>query len=492
MLLLIKQGLKSVYEEDIKVLKRKIHLREVAITELKRKLELAQKQNDEIQLIVENFENSSKNLSKLIDYEIVDKCKTGLWYNVVSPPYTGNFVPPKLELSGLEEFVNESIVSEPTVKKPIVETSEAKANADKPKAVRKNFGPPLIEDWISDSEDEAESESKIKKKTVNPSFAKIEFVKSKEQVKYPRKTTVKQDEAVNEEMDDSLERATTTATSLNAEQVRGNIFKTQSKATPNEPGSQGTSLGGNPRFQETMGDNVACRKTKKITQALEIGSLKRRVKKLERRKRSRTRGLKRLYTIRLSGRVKFSEDEGLVTTAATTLTISIDEVTLAQALVELKHINPKAKAKGIVFHEPEQSTTTTTAAGIPKSKSHDKSKAKMIKEPEQRLANKKAQQEEEANISLIGSWDDVQKINDDKDTAELKQLVKLIPDEEGVAIDAIPLVVKPPSIVDWKIQKEGKKSYYKIIEADRSSNVYLIFSHMLKYFDREDVEIGKS
>ncbi|GJW44194.1 ribonuclease H-like domain-containing protein [Tanacetum coccineum] len=52
-----------------------------------------------------------------------------------------------------EEFVNEPIVSEPTVKKPVVETSEAKASADKPKAVKKNNGAPIIEDWVSDSVD---------------------------------------------------------------------------------------------------------------------------------------------------------------------------------------------------------------------------------------------------------------------------------------------------------------------------------------------------
>nr|GEX26783.1 putative ribonuclease H-like domain-containing protein [Tanacetum cinerariifolium] len=171
------------YEEDIKILKREIHLREIAIIELRRKLELAQKQKDEIQLTVENFKNLSKNLSKLIDCQIVDKCKTGLGYNVVPPPYTGKFLPPKPDLFGLEDFVNEPIVTEPTVKKPAVETSEAKASADKSKVVRKNFGPPLIKDWISDSEDEAESKSKIEKKTVKPSFPKIEFVKSKEQVK---------------------------------------------------------------------------------------------------------------------------------------------------------------------------------------------------------------------------------------------------------------------------------------------------------------------
>nr|GEV76533.1 ribonuclease H-like domain-containing protein [Tanacetum cinerariifolium] len=71
---------------------------------------------------------------------------------------------------------------------------------DKPKDVRKNFGSPLIEDWISDSKDEAESKPKIEKKTIKPSFAKIEFVKSKEKVKSPRITTVKQDyEKINGE-----------------------------------------------------------------------------------------------------------------------------------------------------------------------------------------------------------------------------------------------------------------------------------------------------
>ncbi|GKC36294.1 hypothetical protein Tco_1048678, partial [Tanacetum coccineum] len=180
----------SVYKEDIKLLKREIYLKEVAITELRRKLELAQKQKDEIQLTVEKLENSSKSLSKLIDCQIVDKCKIGLGYNAVPPPYTGNFLPPKhdLSLSGIEEFVNEPIVSEPTVKKPVVETSEAKASADKPKAVRKNNGALIIKDWVSDSEEEDVPQAKKEKKTVKSSFAKIEFVKSKEQVKSPRKT----------------------------------------------------------------------------------------------------------------------------------------------------------------------------------------------------------------------------------------------------------------------------------------------------------------
>ncbi|GJX57434.1 hypothetical protein Tco_0287331 [Tanacetum coccineum] len=81
-----------------------------------------------------------------------------------------------------------------------------------------------------------------------------------------------------------------------------------------------------------------------------------------------------------------------------------------------------------------------------------------------------------------------QKVDDNKETAELKSLIEVMPYEEKVALDAIPLVVKSPSIFDWKIHKERKKSYYQIIRADGSSKMYLVFSHMLKSFDREDLE----
>ncbi|GKF84007.1 hypothetical protein Tco_0248905, partial [Tanacetum coccineum] len=57
-----------------------------------------------------------------------------------------------------------------------------------------------------------------------------------------------------------------------------------------------------------------------------------------------------------------------------------------------------------------------------------------------------------------------------------------------VTINAIPLAVKSPRIVDWKIHKEGMKSYYQIVRVDGKSQMYMIFSHMLKSFDREDLE----
>nr|GEY53306.1 hypothetical protein [Tanacetum cinerariifolium] len=152
--------------------------------------------------------------------------------------------------------------------------------------------------------------------------------------------------------------------------------------------------------------------TTKTTQVMEIESLQIRVNKLKKKQMSRTHKLKRLYKVGLSARVESFTDEGLgeedaskqgrisdidaddditlvsthdkqmfdanqdlhdeeVTTTTTTPTILIDEATFAQALAELKHAKPKTKAKGIVFHEPKE-FTTTTAATIPKQSSHAK------------------------------------------------------------------------------------------------------------------------
>ncbi|GJY51628.1 hypothetical protein Tco_0442475 [Tanacetum coccineum] len=61
------------------------------------------------------------------------------------------------------------------------------------------------------------------------------------------------DEVITKEMHDGLGRATTTTSSLEAEQGSGNIFKTQTKATPSRPSSPRTSLEGGPWCHVTMG-----------------------------------------------------------------------------------------------------------------------------------------------------------------------------------------------------------------------------------------------
>ncbi|GJU21134.1 ribonuclease H-like domain-containing protein [Tanacetum coccineum] len=141
----------SIYVEKINGLKWDIQVGEITIGELRKKLEIVQKEKDGIQFNVDKFENASKSLNKIIESQIVDNCKKGLGYNAVPPPLTRNFMPPKPDLSftGLEEFPNK-----PVVIKRVVENSEAKASEAKPKAVRKNNGAPIIEDWVSDSEEE--------------------------------------------------------------------------------------------------------------------------------------------------------------------------------------------------------------------------------------------------------------------------------------------------------------------------------------------------
>ncbi|GKC48382.1 hypothetical protein Tco_1066104 [Tanacetum coccineum] len=118
---------------------------------------------------------SSTSSTSSTNFEIIDKCKTGLGYNAVPPPYTRNFMPPKPD-------------SESIVKKPTVETNE-------PETARKENGSAIIEDSVSDSDEENVPKVKTVEMFNKPSFAKIKFVKFTEQVKSPRKTSVDKNKA---------------------------------------------------------------------------------------------------------------------------------------------------------------------------------------------------------------------------------------------------------------------------------------------------------
>ncbi|GJY75530.1 ribonuclease H-like domain-containing protein [Tanacetum coccineum] len=173
----------SIYLQDIKGLKFEIHIGEITIRELRKKLEIVQKEKDGIQLNIDKFEHAFKSLNKLIECQIVDNYKKGLGYenyNAVPPLYTGNFMPPTPDLSftGLDEFVN----------KPVVENR--KSDEEVSKVVRRSDDSPIIEDWVSDSEEENVSQPKIEKKIVKPSVAKIEFVKPKQQKKTRQNTHI--------------------------------------------------------------------------------------------------------------------------------------------------------------------------------------------------------------------------------------------------------------------------------------------------------------
>ncbi|GJW14020.1 hypothetical protein Tco_0018153 [Tanacetum coccineum] len=124
--------LQVLTQRKINGLKWDIQVREITIRELRKKLEKIQKEKDSIQFNVDKFENASKSLNKIIECEIIDNCKKGLGYennNAVPPPYTGNFMPPTLDLSfiGLDEFVN----------KHVVENSKAMSSKEEPKQQEK-------------------------------------------------------------------------------------------------------------------------------------------------------------------------------------------------------------------------------------------------------------------------------------------------------------------------------------------------------------------
>ncbi|GKA90281.1 hypothetical protein Tco_0812151 [Tanacetum coccineum] len=58
--------------------------------------------------------------------------------------------------------------------------------------------------------------------------------------------------------------------------------------------------------------------------------------------------------------------------------------------------------------------------------------------------------------------------DDDQEEAEMKRHIEIVKDDE-VAIDAIPLATKPPMIIEYKIDKDGRMGYFKLIRADGSS-----------------------
>ncbi|GJT73806.1 hypothetical protein Tco_1033092 [Tanacetum coccineum] len=134
------------------------------------------------------------------------------------------------------------------------------------------------------------------------------------------------DETVTKEREDKMERAAITASSLEAEQDSSNINRTQSMATLNEPSPQGTGSGSGPRVN-TLGswkdrmklkefmdlctklsDRVLDLETTKTAQAKEIASLTKRVKKLERKRKSKTQGIN-LFNIGTSKRRSLGEED---------------------------------------------------------------------------------------------------------------------------------------------------------------------------------------
>ncbi|GJU55118.1 hypothetical protein Tco_1228832 [Tanacetum coccineum] len=279
------------------------------------------------------------------------------------------------------------------------------------------------------------------------------------------------DEAAYKELGDSLVRVATTASSLEAEQMV--VVPGAKKPWGILLLKLGLRMYLNFPMIHCSQEVLDLEKTK-TTQANKIASLKRRVKKLEQKKRSRTHGLKRLRKVGATTRVESSGDEeslgedaskqgrinvidaddditlvsvqddadkkmfdvnaldgeevfvagqnenvveevvyaAQVSTAATTVTITTEEITLAQALEALKTSKPKVK--GIIFQGLGESTTIKSTI-ISSQQSQDKGKGIMIEEPVKPMKKKDLiRLDEEVALKLQAGFDEEERLAREK------------------------------------------------------------------------------
>nr|GEV92191.1 hypothetical protein [Tanacetum cinerariifolium] len=277
----------------------------------------------------------------------------------------------------------------------------------------------------------------------------------------------------------------------------------------------------------------------KSAQAKEIADLRKRVKKLERKKKSRTFSLKDYGKL---GRIidNIDQDEEItlvnetqgrmneedmfrvndldgdevivdvtavttaedveVTTAATNPQISKDELTLAQILIEIKAAKPKARGvivqelgefKTTSFSQPSQLLQAKEKDGWKPNSSKKKSFDEIqklcdsvtkrvnifvdmnIEIVEERSKKTQTEVTEGSSKSLGDELEQEsakrQRLKKEDDYAELKRCLEIVPKDDDVTINATPLSSKSSTIVDYKIYKVGKKSYFKVIKADGNS-----------------------
>nr|GEU62271.1 hypothetical protein [Tanacetum cinerariifolium] len=134
--LVVYQQNENVFEEDIKLLKLDVMLRDNALVKLMKKFEKAEQERDD-----------SESDVSMPTSPVHDRCQSGEGYHVVPPPYTGTFMPPKPDLVFHDAYTSNSLSA------------------------------PIIEDWVSDSEDESEDEPMTIQKV--PSFVQtFEHVKT--------------------------------------------------------------------------------------------------------------------------------------------------------------------------------------------------------------------------------------------------------------------------------------------------------------------------
>nr|GEX90074.1 hypothetical protein [Tanacetum cinerariifolium] len=220
---------------------------------------------------------------------------------------------------------------------------------------------------------------------------------------------------------------------------------------------------------------------------------------------------------------------GIKDSDALTTDVIEDEISIAQALAALKSVKPKVVARLLVdliekrkkhfadlrAQEKRNKPPTKTQMKIQmstylrhiggykqshlKGKSFDEIKELVDREmrkvndfvaidleaqkssakEEQESSTKRTAKHLESNISKKQKVDEnVEPVVDD--SKELRKCIEIVLDDgDEVLIEATPISSRSPTIIDYKIHKEGKKTYFKIIRADGNSQVYQTFKKCL-------------
>ncbi|GJT39411.1 ribonuclease H-like domain-containing protein [Tanacetum coccineum] len=229
-----------LFSEEIALLKRSVGHKEYLMGLLKTELEKVKEEKEGFEFKLAKFEKSSKDLDDLLASQVTDKSKKGFGYNAVPSPHPlilNRPTPLDLSYTGLEEFkqpeVNEYGPRDSSLKPTTVcdrESDNSKENTDdsltqqpktvtetssvmsplkvdkdwkekffhpanhirveEPKKARENTAAPIIEDWVSDDEEEVEPIPKVEKKTAIPTATKKESVKPEKPIRRSSRQTV--------------------------------------------------------------------------------------------------------------------------------------------------------------------------------------------------------------------------------------------------------------------------------------------------------------
>nr|GEY61131.1 hypothetical protein [Tanacetum cinerariifolium] len=251
----------------------------------------------------------------------------------------------------------------------------------------------------------------------------------------------------------------------------------------------------------------------KIAQALEISKLKQRVRKLEKKRRTKHSGLKRLKKGRIAESQANVYNLDLQHSKKSLVCRILIEPADVEEVLEVV-IGAKLMTEVVTTAVP-----ITTAAQVPKPSAPRRRRGVIIHDPEETstsvIVHSKIDMDEEftrqleAELNTNINWHDVLeqvKRREKQDNTVMryqdlkrkplneaqarKNMMIYLKNMAGFKMDffkATPLASKV-HVVDYQIHHENNKPYYKILKADGTHKLFLSFITLLKNFNREDLE----